>query len=107
MRLPNPKDRAELNLCNQYIDDVLCHPQIYSLQLEELTRSPEVTIRDLLAFLDVNFDDNCLSPEKNRSAVYSPTSENVRQAINRQSEQKWRRYEDQLVELFESLNNKN
>jgi hypothetical protein len=57
----------------------------------------------LLDYIGVPFDDACLRFYETERAVHTPSSEQVRQPINRSGFGRWRNYEPWLTELKNSL----
>jgi len=66
---------------------------------EELTRSPEPVIRQIIAACGLSWNDACLRPESNPRAVKTPSKWQTRQPIYRSSVARWRRYEPWLGPL--------
>jgi len=77
--------------------------RVLSVQYESLVREPEREIRQLLAFLDLPFEEACLRSHESQRAVSTPSAAQVRQAINAGGIGHWRRYEPFLGELVEAL----
>ena len=73
------------------------------IDYETLTADPETTTRKLLAFCDLPWDQACLSPEKNRRIVNTPSAWQVRQPVYRSSVERWRRFEPWLAEFCDLL----
>lgn len=65
----------------------------------DLVGSPEDSIRNTLEFCDLDFDPNCLSPEKNSRVVRTISIEQARQPIYRGSDDKWKKF-DKYLGLF-------
>jgi hypothetical protein len=65
---------------------------IYELDYENLVLDKELTVRSLIEFLDLDWDDRCLHPESNLSVVATPSKWQVRQPIHNNSIEKWRKY---------------
>lgn len=76
--------------------------RLFELDYESLVVDPEPLTRSILAFLDLPWDDVCLHPESNPSAVNTPSRWQARQPIYKTSMEKWRPYEPWLGE-FEEL----
>jgi hypothetical protein len=70
---------------------------------EALVANPEPQIRRMLEFCGLEWDEACLSPEKNERAVLTPSLWQVRQPIYRSSVDRYRRFEGSLGELGELL----
>ncbi len=70
---------------------------------EELLEEPEGEIRRLLAFLDLPFEEACLSFHENKRAVRTASSEQVRRPINRDGVDQWKPYQEHLEPLKQAL----
>ena len=77
--------------------------QIYEIQYEELVASPEKKSRELINFLGLEWEENCLSFHKTRRSVKTASSWQVRQPIYTKSRHRWKNYEKFLGPLKESL----
>lgn len=71
------------------------------VEYEELIDNREETIRRVLEFCNLEWDDACLSHERNESAVLTPSKWQARQPIYRTSIQRWKQYEPWLGALLE------
>jgi hypothetical protein len=63
----------------------------------------EEEVRRLLDYLGLPFDERCLRFHETERPVHTPSSEQVRQPINRGGFGRWRNYEPWLGELKNSL----
>ncbi|HTK59093.1 MAG TPA: sulfotransferase [Sphingomicrobium sp.] len=70
---------------------------------ERLIEDPEREIRRLLDFAGVPFDPACMDFHRNKRAVQTPSSEQVRRPINREGVDSWRPYEPWLGPLKDAL----
>ncbi len=77
--------------------------RIHHVIHDDLVESFEVEVRRLLRFLDMDFDEPCLRFIENKRAVHTPSSEQVRQPINKSGFEKWRHYEPWLAEMKSAL----
>jgi hypothetical protein len=80
---------------------------IYSYDHEKLVRNPKETIQDLINWLDWEWNEKYLSPQKSKRIVYTASSAQVRKKINPGSSGGWKKYEDLLEpisELFPTYN---
>ena len=59
----------------------------------------ENQIRKLIDFCDLEFEDNCLEFYKNKRAVRTPSSEQVRQPIYKKGVGQWKHFEEWLSPL--------
>lgn len=62
----------------------------------DLVGSPEDSIRKILEFCDLDFDPNCLFPEKNSRIVRTISIEQARQPIYKGSDDKWKKFDKYL-----------
>jgi len=77
--------------------------RVLDLDYEKLVTQPEQEIRRLLAFLELPFEAACLSSHEAKRAVSTPSSIQVREAINTRGLGHWHRYERHLEELVQAL----
>jgi len=70
---------------------------------ENLIDNLEGEVRSLLNYLGLPFEENCLRFFETKRAVHTPSSEQVRQPINKSGVGRWRNYEPWLSELKDSL----
>jgi tetratricopeptide (TPR) repeat protein len=89
--------------CYQQIVDrwrtVLPAERFLEVNYEDLTSSPELVIRPMIAACGLPWNDACLRPESNPRAVKTPSKWQTRQPIYRTSVARWRRYEPWLGPL--------
>lgn len=77
--------------------------KVHHVLNERLIDEPEKEVRRVLEYIGVAYDPACLDFHKNRRAVQTPSSEQVRRPINRDGVDSWRRFEPSLGPLSESL----
>lgn len=77
--------------------------KVFHLQYETLIKQPEGTIRDLLNYLGLRYENSCLNFHENKNPVHSASSEQVRQALHTNSLESWRQVEGFLDELKAEL----
>lgn len=70
---------------------------------EDLVDNFEEEVRRLLDYLDLPFEESCLRFHETERPIHTPSSEQVRQPINRSGFGRWRNYEPWLAELKDSL----
>ena len=70
---------------------------------EALIENQEGRTRELISFLGLQWEDACLDFHKTERLVKTPSRWQVRQPIYRSSIKQWKRYEQHLGPLFESL----
>ncbi|MCB5423846.1 sulfotransferase [Altererythrobacter sp. CC-YST694] len=77
--------------------------RIHRVIHEELLDDPEAVVRAMLAYLGLPFEEACLEFHRNRRAVRTASSEQVRRPINRDGVGQWVPYEKWLGPLLQSL----
>ncbi|MGV3614189.1 MAG: sulfotransferase [Fimbriimonas sp.] len=76
---------------------------LLELDYEILIADPEPTIRRVIDFVGLPWDDACLRHSENRSAINTPSRWQARQPIYKSSVERWRRYEPWLGPFSELL----
>ena len=69
---------------------------IYSYDHDEVVQNPKKNIPSLINWLEWEWDDKYLSPQKSRRTVFTASSAQVRQKINSNSSGYWKKYENLL-----------
>lgn len=77
--------------------------KVLTVQYEKMVRDTETQIRELLAHCGLEFEVECLEFYKNKRAVKTASSEQVRQPIYTNSTQQWHNFESHLEPLKTSL----
>ena len=80
-----------MNFCRQALPN-----KIYDLQYELLTENQEKETRNLISHLGLEWDDACLSSERNERVVATAAHVQVRQRLYQGSSDKWKRYRPYL-----------
>ncbi len=75
---------------------------IYSYDHDQVVKNPEDSIRKLIDWLNWEWDEKYLSPQKNKRNVFTASSAQVRKEINNQSINYWENYK-QLLKPLRSL----
>ena len=86
-----------------YWRETLPPDRLLELDYEALIADPEPTIRRVVEFLGLPWDEACLRHDQNTSAINTPSRWQARQPIYRTSVERWRRYEPWLGEFAELL----
>ena len=86
----------------RHFDEVL-PGRVHRLIHDDLVDDLEGEVRRLLEYIGVPFEENCLRFFETKRAVHTPSSEQVRQPINRSGFGRWRRYEPWLGEMKTAL----
>jgi len=76
---------------------------LIEVSYEDMITNTEQMVRQTLASLGLEWDERCLAPHTNPSAVDSSSKWQVRQPIYRQSLERWRHYEKHLGPMKEML----
>jgi len=77
--------------------------KIFELDYQKLTEDPENTIRELLDFCELPWEDRVLEFYTTKRPVKTASIKQVRQKIYRSSVEKWRRYEKYLQPVIKIL----
>jgi len=78
---------------------------IFNLQYEDLVLKPDDVIKELIAFCDLSWEEECLRFDRNERAVRTPSNWQVRQKIYGSSIDRWKNYKNEFIELKEMLDN--
>lgn len=93
---------------NDYVD-LMAHwkrvypDAIHTMIHEQLVADPEAQIKQLLDYLGLPFEAQCLNFHQQKRSVKTASSEQVRQPINRQGMNQWQPYEAFLTPLMNVL----
>jgi len=77
--------------------------RVYRVFHEHLVSDPEAELRGLFNYLELPFEDGCLRFYENARPVYTQSSEQVRQPLNRSGMGQWVPYEPWLGPLKSAL----
>jgi hypothetical protein len=77
--------------------------QIYNVNYEKLTTDQENETRKLIEHLELNWEEACLSPHKNKRSVRTASQQQVRKKVYKGSSEAWRNYEPFLKGAFDKL----
>ena len=77
--------------------------KIYNLNYEYLTINQESETRNILKYCNLDWDENCLNFHKNKTAVKTTSSMQVRQKMYQGSSEVWKQYESYLQPLIKGL----
>ena len=80
--------------------------RIYDLDYERLTANPEEETRKLIGHLGLEWDDACLSPEKNARGVATASNVQIRKKVYQGSSERWKRYRPYLNGVLDQLSAK-
>ena len=77
--------------------------RIYHLDYDKLTENQAPETRCLIEYLELNWEDACLSPQNNKRSVKTASQQQVRKKVYKGSSQAWRKYEPFLDGVFDGL----
>ena len=77
--------------------------QIYHLDYDKLTVEQEPETRKLIEYLELDWEDNCLSPQENQRSVKTTSLQQVREKVYTGSSQAWRKFEPYLNGVFDEF----
>ena len=69
---------------------------IYSYDHDKVVHNPRENIQNLINWLDWEWSEKYLSPQKSKRSVFTASSAQVRKKINTNSSGSWKNYEDLL-----------
>jgi len=78
--------------------------KIYDMCYEDLTTNQEEETKKLLQYCELDWDKNCLSFHKNKRAVQTASSIQVREKMYQGSSEAWKKHEAYLKPLIKALN---
>ncbi len=76
---------------------------IHTVRYESLASNTEPTIRGVCEFLGLEFDEACCSPQHNQRVVFTPSNQQVREAVNTRSVGRAERIREHLGPLREAM----
>jgi tetratricopeptide (TPR) repeat protein len=106
---PYSYDLAELGAYHRAYQELMDHwrealgGRLVEIEYEALVTAPRDTFEALLPRLDLDFEEACLSPQEDRTAVMTASAAQVRQPIQANSVGSAARYEKHLGALREAL----
>ena len=77
--------------------------KIYHLNYDKLTVDQENQTKQLIKYLDLDWEDACLFPEENNRKVKTASQLQIRQKVYKDSSQKWRKFEPYLNGIFDKF----
>ena len=77
--------------------------RIYKLDYELLTVNQESETRQLIEYLGLDWDENCLSPQNNTRSVATASNLQVRQKVYKGSSEQWKKYQPFLNGVLDDL----
>ncbi len=97
------------NYYNNYIDlmdhwNKVLPNQILSVNYEDLVNNFEFTVKEILDYCKLPFEDACIEFYKSKRSVKTPSAQQVRQPIYKSGLDYWKNYDPYLDELKKHLN---
>lgn len=77
--------------------------RMYHLDYELLTKNQDNETRRLINYLDLEWEDECLTPENNKRFVETASNAQVRESVYLGSSQKWQKFKPFLNGIFDHL----
>ena len=77
--------------------------KIYDICYEDLTTNQEEETRKLLEYCELDWDENCLNFHKNKRAVKTASTLQVREKMYQGSSEAWKKHEAYLQPLIKAL----
>ncbi len=106
---PYAYDLSEIGIYYREYERIMAHwrkalpASIHEIKYEDLLNDQATNTRKLIDFLELEWDDACLSFQKNSRAVFTASAWQVRQPIYNKSVGRWRNYEEYLRPLKDAL----
>ena len=89
-------------LMNFWINSTNC--KIYHVDYELLVKNQEKETKKLINYLEINWEDSCLSPHKNKRTVDTASNTQIRKKVYINSSQKWKKFKPFLKGKLDKLN---
>ena len=86
----------------QFFRDSLSH-NIYELDYEALVINKETETRNLIQYLNLDWEESCLSPHKNSRAVMTASNLQVREKIYQGSSKNWQKFQPFLNGILDNI----
>jgi len=77
--------------------------EMYEVQYEELVADQEKISKELIEFVGLEWDEQCMEFHKNKRPVRTASSDQVRRPMYTNSVERWKKYEKHLAPLIETL----
>ena len=83
--------------------DRLYGKEIYRLNYDSLVANQGTETKNLLEFIGLNWEEECLSPHQNKRIVQTASQQQVRQKVYTGSSEEWRKFEAFIEGAFDEL----
>jgi tetratricopeptide (TPR) repeat protein len=87
-----------MNFWNELYGD-----QIYHLDYDRLTAQQTFETKNIIKYLELEWDNACLSPHKNKRSVRTASQQQVREKVYKGSSLAWRKFEPYLNGILDEL----
>ncbi len=107
--LPYTYDQEDLGFYYRQYERLMTHWKsvitlpIYEIQYEDVVSSTEEKVRELIHFVDVDWNESCLNFHKTKRTVATASSDQVRTPMYQSSVARWKNYEQFLEPLLTAL----
>jgi len=82
-----------------------CNIDIHMINYEDLISKPEEHIKQLINFVDIEWNDACLKHHKSERTIMTPSHDQASKPIYTSSVNRWKNYREHLDPLIEILGN--
>ena len=80
--------------------------EIYEIKYEDLIENPNLEIKKLIGYCGLDWDENCLNPHENKSAIKTASINQVRKPIYNSSMNLFQNYSKFFMKAFEQIDKK-
>jgi tetratricopeptide (TPR) repeat protein len=77
--------------------------EMLDVDYEQTTSEPESSIRRMLDYVGLPFDEACMNFHKSKKAVHTASVSQIRQPLYKSSTERWRKYEKHIGPLIDKL----
>ena len=77
--------------------------QIYHLDYDRLTVEQDTETRQLIEYIELGWEDACLSPHENKRIVKTASQQQVREKVYTDSSDAWRKFKPYLDGMFDEF----
>ena len=78
--------------------------EIYNCVYEELVRNPETVVKEMITYLNLDWDNQVLKFYENTRRVNTISALQVREKTYTKSINSWKNYRKNLTELYKTIN---
>ena len=79
--------------------------KIYDVEYENVIKSPEIEIKKLLNFCELDFEENCLNFYQNKRPIKTVSSTQARQPLYNKSINSYKNFEIYMKNIFQQIDN--